>query len=257
MIRRETEPKYDRTITTFSEDGRLLQVEYGMKAASRGDTVAAMATDDLCCVSVSSSDKVHRIDRHILLVTSGLVGDGLAMAAALRNACQRHRLSLGEAPTVQEVSRMAAQIQHDLTRTSGNRPLGCTCIIIGIDTSFDDEVPGVVRLFQTEPGGIVEECRFCAAGKNSAPAMSSLESLHEVIVKLQDQTDVVREACSGVVRAVLSETSTNPSGGRQTADLWMLRSDPNRPGKQHLLCVKGIDETSANQAASVVASDVS
>ena len=118
-VRRAVEPRYDRSITTFSSDGCLQQVEYGMEAAHRGDTVAAMATEDLVAIAVSSSqnnNKVHRIDHHVLLVTTGLVGDGRALASALRTSCQQFRLSYGEPPTVAQVAKMAAKMQHDLRK---------------------------------------------------------------------------------------------------------------------------------------------
>ena len=73
VVRREVAPQYDRSITTFSADGRLAQVEYGMEASLRGSTVAALQSpsDDpqqqgICLVLQSGSfGKVHRIDYQI------------------------------------------------------------------------------------------------------------------------------------------------------------------------------------------------
>eukprot|EP00541_Cyclophora_tenuis_P015401 CAMPEP_0116541294 /NCGR_PEP_ID=MMETSP0397-20121206/405_1 /TAXON_ID=216820 /ORGANISM="Cyclophora tenuis, Strain ECT3854" /LENGTH=158 /DNA_ID=CAMNT_0004065225 /DNA_START=104 /DNA_END=578 /DNA_ORIENTATION=+ len=148
---------------------------------------------------------------------------------------------------------IAAGLQHELTRTAGARPFGCTCVIVGVDTSFDDHLPGVVRLFQSEPGGIVEECHYCAAGKNAASAWAALEQLFfdKVSNSNDDTTSVLQSVCSGVVNAALSE---NSQGGQGSADLWILRSDPNRRGKQHLLCVRKVDQSSAKEVASLIAS---
>lgn len=148
--------RYDRSITTFSPDGRLEQVEYGMEASLRGSTVAAMQTPDGICFLVknSSHGKVHRLDHHLWLVTAGLSGDSRLLASVLRDSCQKLRLNFGEAPTVKEVARLAGQVQHELTRTGGRRPLGCTAIVIGIDPSSDEESLGTPRLFQTDPGGV-------------------------------------------------------------------------------------------------------
>ena len=68
---------------------------------------------------------------------------------------------------------MAASLQHELTRTPGARPLGCTAILAGVDNLTG------LKLFQTDSGGILEECFYCAAGKGQEKAMSSLDSLIE------------------------------------------------------------------------------
>ena len=89
-----------RSITTFSSDGRLQQVEYGMEAARRGDSVVAMKYNDTICIAVHSSDKVHRIDDHVIMVTAGLAGDGRMLASTVRLQCQQFRQATGEAPSI-------------------------------------------------------------------------------------------------------------------------------------------------------------
>lgn len=220
--RPEDPSKYDRSITTFSPDGRLLQVEYGAVAASRGTTVACL---DLDCISLAGdtarrrsgivvavvrpgqkgsastgssspthhvlSDKVHRIDDHAILITSGLSGDSRALAASARMGCQRLRLSYGEAPTLKEIANLVGSTQRELTRIGGARPYGVTAAVIGVDPipdqdtmigddsgiSNDDPLPGTPSLYRTEPGGTVDRCDYCASGKGAENALKALDSI--------------------------------------------------------------------------------
>ena len=192
-VRREG-TSYDREITTFTEDGRLAQVEYGLEASLRGSTVVAIqvklqpppppppttteeegggndetespsaaSSSSSCivvCIENSSFGKMHRIDDHLWMLTTGLAGDARMLANQARHACQNHRLQYGEAPTTQQAARITADFYHQLTRMGGCRPLGCTAILMGVDDHDN------AKLFRTDPGGGVEECRFCVAGNS-------------------------------------------------------------------------------------------
>jgi 20S proteasome alpha/beta subunit len=216
-IRREG-AAYDREITTFSEDGRLPQVEYGLEASLRGSTVGAIKAslllpttnedysrgeknDDttttsatprslssciVVCIENSSFGKMHRIDDHIWMLTAGLAGDARMLANQARRACQNHRLQYGEAPTTEQAARITADFYHQLTRMGGCRPLGCTSILMGVDDSKH------ARLFRTDPGGGIEECLFCAAG-NSQDAVG--KELMALVASFDASTDSTVEAC--------------------------------------------------------------
>eukprot|EP00563_Minutocellus_polymorphus_P000343 CAMPEP_0181029600 /NCGR_PEP_ID=MMETSP1070-20121207/5281_1 /TAXON_ID=265543 /ORGANISM="Minutocellus polymorphus, Strain NH13" /LENGTH=352 /DNA_ID=CAMNT_0023106913 /DNA_START=17 /DNA_END=1075 /DNA_ORIENTATION=- len=218
---RENPTEYDRTITTFNSEGRLLQVEYGSIAAGRGDTVSCFDLD--CLVPQSScklrgivvcvvreakpksvtwhqlTDKVHRIDHHAILVTSGLTGDSAALADMLRATCLNSRMMNGEHPTLKEIAEAVGSTQHQLTRTDGRRPFGVSAAVIGIDPipclGFDSNMniagdddrtanrsvklppPGVPTLYRSDPGGTVDRCDYCAIGRGAEKAMGALESI--------------------------------------------------------------------------------
>ena len=96
--------KYDRSISIFNEDGQLLQVDYAIHGTTlRGQPILCMSYDNtvvLCVVNSSNTsamvaEKVHRVDEGILLVTTGLAGDGRALAQATRMTCQRLRMDHG------------------------------------------------------------------------------------------------------------------------------------------------------------------
>jgi len=235
VVRREPEPRYDRSITTFSPDGRLQQVEYGLEASRRGDPVVAMMNHHQIYIAVHSSDKVHRIDDHILMVTAGLVGDGRMQASQLRIKCQQFRLVMGEAPTAKEVARMAADIQHSLTRTPGARPLGCTAILAGVEDGT------TLRLFQTDSGGILEECLYCAAGKGQDKSMTSLQTLVEDVGSTfkeeQDAMDRIR-MIQGVAEVALD--ALKDKDGPEHVDVWILQGEKGRRGGIYVRCVQKI-----------------
>ena len=244
VVRREVAPQYDRSITTFSADGRLAQVEYGMEASLRGSTVAALQSpsDDpqqqgICLVLQSGSfGKVHRIDHHLWLVTSGLSGDARTLANALRNSCQNHRLNFGEPPTTKQVARIAGEAQHQLTRKGGARPLGCTALVVGVDpSSFDEEGMGTPRLYQTDPGGIVEECTFCAAGKGRATVGKIVASLADKVQLKDSNSGKYVAALAAAMTERVLEQLIEPKG-TPTVDVWIFQPNPGRRGGIQVTC---------------------
>jgi 20S proteasome alpha/beta subunit len=247
------EARYDRTITDFSGDGRLAQVEYAMEAALRGSTIAAMnvpTMDGACFVvdasSSSSSSKVHRIDHHIWLVTAGLSGDARVLAQDLRAKCQNHRLSFGEPPTTEQVAHMAGEAQHELTRTAGLRPLGCTALVVGMDHSNNGQ--GTPRLFETDPGGIVEECQYAVGGKGRANLGRTVAPLALWLAKEGDgespsSLKSLGDAAAGLAELVLNQMS-DPRRDSSAVDVWTLRPDVSRRGGMHATCYRNIEKKS-------------
>lgn len=223
-----TQVSYDRSITTFNEEGRLLQVEYGMEAALlRGSTLVALhvgrilgnhdhddssqeddeteedrkAQDAVYLVTRHSSSsvtpthhppiltKVYRIDDHIVLTAAGLVGDARFLVDQLRDYCQAARTHYGEAPTVHDVAQKTAEWHHTLTRLEGARPLATTCLIVGVDAATTtQDNDGRARIFRTGPGGSVEEYRYCALGRDQDSIMKALAGTIMKVLSVQKST---------------------------------------------------------------------
>ena len=77
---------YDRAITMFSPDGRLLQVEYAKKTVRQGSTAIGMVCSDGVLlvadkrvvdtlVVPESVEKIWQIDDHIGASASGILSD--------------------------------------------------------------------------------------------------------------------------------------------------------------------------------------
>jgi 20S proteasome alpha/beta subunit len=202
-----------------------------MQAARRGDSVVAMKDQETICIVVNSSDKVHRIDDHVIMVTAGLAGDGRMLASTVRLQCQQFRQATGEAPSTKEVAQMAASLQHELTRTPGARPLGCTAILAGVDNCSD------LKLFQTDSGGILEECLYCAAGKGQEKCISSLDVLSNDLKKETDFVQMIRGMATVSLEAIQDE---NENEQHQFAHVWIIHGDETRRGGIHVRCIQKV-----------------
>jgi 20S proteasome alpha/beta subunit len=252
VARGTASPRYDRSITTFDQSGRLLQVEYGMEAASRGETVLAVWTEGGIYVVVktqqlissSSSHKVHRIDEHLWLFTAGLSGDARALTSSLRSSCQQHRLSYGEASTVEQAARHTASLQHQLTRTGGARPLGCTAIVVGIDPTASGGA-GSSRVFRTDPGGILEDCLWTVAGKDHDKLMTEMARRYDGFSKTANETAVITEMLSAM-------SSLAGSDDDSSVDIWMFKPDAKRRGKTHATCLRNVKSDDLQDVVSLL-----
>lgn len=172
------------------------------------------------------SAKVHRLDDHLWLFTAGLSGDARALAAHLRANARQHKLSYGEPMTVEEVAKQSAAVQHELTRTGGARPLGCTAIILGIDPSHGKNV-GPPRLFRTDPGGGLEDCYFCCAGRDQDRLMSNLIEKYEKI-RVRTIPEVIRKLVGYMLHG--------QDKSKASLDVWVLRPDNRKRAKTDVTC---------------------
>ena len=96
--------RYDGDATTFSPEGRILQVENAMKAVQQGMPTVGIRSKThavLACVMHKPSEfssfqpKLFRIDEHIGVAISGLTADGRGLCKMLRNECMQHRFKYG------------------------------------------------------------------------------------------------------------------------------------------------------------------
>jgi proteasome alpha subunit len=169
---------YDRAITVFSPDGRLLQVEYARKTVSQGTTAIGLVCQDGIVLVAdkriidpliipSSVEKIFQIDTHIGTTMSGLISDGRILVERAQEEAQRHRLVYEEPVDVMSLVKEICNHKQLYTQYAGTRPFGVSLLIAGVD--------GEAVLYVTEPSGIYFKYLATAIGEGSAVVNKFLE----------------------------------------------------------------------------------
>lgn len=170
---------YDRAITVFSPDGRLYQVEYAREAVKRGTTAVGIKSSEGVVLIVdkrvssrllepTSIEKIYKIDEHIGVASSGLVGDARALVDRARVESQINRVSYDEQIDVETLAKKICDHMQTLTQYGGLRPYGTALLIAGVSD-------GRPRLFETDPSGTLLEYKATGIGIGRNAVMSVFE----------------------------------------------------------------------------------
>lgn len=169
--------RYDGDATTFSPEGRILQVENAMKAVQQGMPTVGIRSDKyavVACVMHSPSEfssfqpKIFRIDEHIGVAISGLTADGRGLCKFLRNECLMYKYNFGSEVRAITLADTIAERSQSKTQKYGKRPYGVGMLLIGAG-------PDGARLFETCPSGQHWEYNAQAIGRRAQAAKSYLE----------------------------------------------------------------------------------
>jgi proteasome alpha subunit len=161
---------YDRAITVFSPDGRLLQVEYAKETVNQGTSAVGVMYKGGVLLVVdkrileklvipSSVEKIMQIDEHICAAISGLPSDGRVLVERAQVVAQNHRNTYDEEIDVKSLVKDICNQKQAFTQYGGMRPYGVSLLVAGID-----EKP---HLFMTEVSGIFFEMKAVSIGENS------------------------------------------------------------------------------------------
>ena len=138
-------------------------------------TTTTTTVDGRCGTSSSSSSLLW-------LVTAGLAGDARTLV---------HRT--GVPLRVVQAADRTAQWQHRLTCQAWRRPLGVTALVLGMDSDGEEDddkeecSSSSPRLFRCSPGGMKEDCLYCAAGKEQDLVQDAIANEYDRLLQLQQQ----------------------------------------------------------------------
>jgi len=182
---------YDRTITMFSPDGRLLQVEYAKKTVKQGSTAigircrdgAVLVTDKRIVDSLvvpESVEKISKIDEHIAATASGILSDARVLIERAQLRAQQHRVTYDSPIDTLSIVKDMCNLKQICTQSGGLRPFGVSLLIAGIDNG------GEIRVFETDPTGIYFEYKATAIGEGEVDVEEVLHKEYKDDMTIQD-----------------------------------------------------------------------
>jgi len=181
---------YDRAITMFSPDGRLLQVEYARKMVKQGSTAIGMVCKDGAVIVTDKRivdklivpeaiEKVWVVDNHIGGTIAGMVSDARVLFERSQMKAQQHRVTYDTPIDVLTVVKDMCNLKQVCTQSGGLRPFGVSTLIIGVE----DDGP---KLYETDPAGIYFRYKATAIGEGESTVSEFLHKEYSDSISIQD-----------------------------------------------------------------------
>ncbi|HII30107.1 proteasome endopeptidase complex, archaeal, alpha subunit [Candidatus Woesearchaeota archaeon CG1_02_47_18] len=198
---------YDRAITMFSPDGRLLQVEYAKKTVRQGSTGMGMVYKDGVLlitdkrivdtlVVPDAVEKIFQIDDHIITTAAGILSDARVLVERAQLYAQQHRVTFDSPIDVLSVVKDICNLKQICTQSAGLRPFGVSLLIAGID----DEP----KLFETDPTGIYFRYKATVLGEGETEIEELLHKEYRDNMSLQDALRLGIKALHRVIEKELN-----------------------------------------------------
>ncbi|MFW5746895.1 MAG: archaeal proteasome endopeptidase complex subunit alpha [Nanoarchaeota archaeon] len=208
---------YDRAITMFSPDGRLLQVEYAKKTVKQGSTtIGIMCKDGVVFISdkrilnkliiPDSVEKIFEVDSHMGATASGIISDARVLVERSQVKAQQARVTYDSPIDVLSIVKDLANLMQMTTQSGAYRPFGVSLIVGGVDVRG----PSV---YVVDPTGIFSQYKAVAIGEGDAEAEEVLRKgykesitvdegvslgLNALKTVLKDDFDIERIECATV-----------------------------------------------------------
>lgn len=186
------------TINTFTEEGRILQVEYAIKNVSNAGTIIGLACNDgVLLVGIrkglasSEHEKIYKLGNGIYCAVSGLFSDCVRVVRCARMKFSGFLEEFGTFCPASTLARSIGEMKQRLTQMDGTRPFGVSMLYVSREK-------GRYVVFSTDPSGTVAEWRGKCYGENEDTINSMLKK------EFGDGLDDLQTATKKVFRILAS-----------------------------------------------------
>lgn len=181
---------YDRAITMFSPDGRLLQVEYAKKTVRQGSTaIGFVCKDGILLVAdkriidklvlADQVEKIWKVDDHMGITASGIISDARVLVERSQLRAQQHKVTYDTPIDAVTVVKDISDIKQLCTQSGGLRPFGVSLLIAAIDFSGK-------KLFETDPTGIYFPYMATAIGEGETEIKELLTKQYNESMNMEE-----------------------------------------------------------------------
>ncbi|GAM21893.1 hypothetical protein SAMD00019534_050680 [Acytostelium subglobosum LB1] len=172
---------YDLSVSTYSPDGKIFQIDYANKAVENSGTVVAVRAKDGVVIGVeklipskmlesSSNRRIHSVDLHIGLGIAGFLADARQLVLRARTEAKEYKKVYGQPIPIKVLAQRLASNNHMYTLYSSIRPFGCSICLVGIDNNGP-------QLYLIEPSGSCVGYYGTSMGKGRQAAKNELEKI--------------------------------------------------------------------------------
>ncbi len=197
---------YDRAITMFSPDGRLLQVEYAKKTVRQGSTAIGISCKDGVIlvtdkrivdklVVTDSVEKIWKVDEHIGATASGIISDARVLIERAQVLAQQHKFNYDSPIDIIQIVKDICNLKQITTQSGGYRPFGVSLLIAGVDN-------GHPKLFETDPTGIYFQYKATVIGEAEP-------EIEEILYKEYKETMTIEDGFKLAVNALKKTLDKN------------------------------------------------
>jgi len=194
---------YDRAITMFSPDGRLLQVEYAKKTVKQGSTAIGMVCSDGVLlvtdkrivdplIVTEAIEKIFQVDEHIGATASGIISDARVLIERAQIKAQQHQVTYDSPIDVLSIVKNICDLKQLCTQSGGLRPFGVSILVAGIDADGP-------KLFETDPTGIFFQYYAVVIGEGEEAIEEILHKRYKPSISLQEGLKLCVEALKQVL----------------------------------------------------------
>ncbi|MFQ5836439.1 MAG: archaeal proteasome endopeptidase complex subunit alpha [Candidatus Bathyarchaeia archaeon] len=186
---------YDRIITRFSPEGRLLQVEYALETVKRGATITGLVCSEGVVLGAEEpirgelqdprqSWKIYEVDEHVGAAIAGLGPDARVLIDQARAYAQSNRLMYDEPVDVEVLTKRIGDMKQRCTQRIWVRPFGVSLILGGVDKTGN-------RVFKTNPSGSYRSYKAVAEGVGRETVEAILKEEYRSDMTLDDATKLI------------------------------------------------------------------
>lgn len=115
-----------------------------------------------------TSEKIYRIDEHVICAISGLTSDANVLVSFLRNNALTHRADFQEGQHLDQLLKRVCDLKQGYTQYGGQRPFGVALLYAGVDDRNG------LQLYHSDPTGNFASWKAKAIGKNFEDATAAL-----------------------------------------------------------------------------------